>query len=170
MFMHKWVQKEGIRLIADEKITITGGVPFIVQEILEGANGDELKTLDTFSYGGAPCNDGLPAQSAKKIASAVMQQAYGLTETNAVVIGHAGDDYQRRPLSTGLPALVDEIRMVGKDGVDVPLGDIGELWVRGPNVFKCYYNDPKATAEAVTEDGWFKRQVTYKLTCYCSSG
>ena len=156
VLMHKWSAKEGIALINQEKITITGGVPFIAQDIFESATTDDLKTLEIMSYGGAPCNDGLPALQAKKFAAVLMAQAYGLTETNAVAISHAGYDYQKRPLSTGRPGLVVDVRIVGKDGVDMKTGEIGELWLRGPNVFKCYYNDPKTTAAALTEDGWFR--------------
>ena len=85
-----------------------------------------------------------------------MTQQYGLSETNSVIVGHGGEDYLRRPLSTGLPAIVNEVKAVGPDGKEVKTGEIGELWVKGPNVFKGYYNNPKATNEVLTKDGWFR--------------
>ena len=58
VLMHKWSQKEGLRLIREEKVNSTGGVPFIAQEVLEAGNSDDLKTLDTLSFGGAPAQEG----------------------------------------------------------------------------------------------------------------
>lgn len=51
-----------------------------------------------------------------------------------------------------------EARLVDNDGNDVPEGEesVGELWIRGPTVMKRYLNNPSATKEAITEDGWLK--------------
>lgn len=105
---------------------------------------------------GAPAHEGLPRLHASRKLNSVMTQQYGLSETNSVIVGHGGEDYLRRPLSTGLPAIVNEIKAVGPDGKEVATGEIGELWVKGPNVFKGYYNNPKATNEVLTKDGWFR--------------
>jgi long-subunit acyl-CoA synthetase (AMP-forming) len=85
-----------------------------------------------------------------------MTQQYGLSETNSVIVGHGGEDYLRRPLSTGLPAIVNEVKVMDPEGKEVKQGDIGELWVKGPNVFKGYYKNQKATDECLTRDGWFR--------------
>lgn len=125
--MHKWTQKEGLRLCKAEGVTSTGGIPFVAQELLEGANNDELKTLEQISYGGAPANDGLPRLQSQKAPMSLIGQAYGLSETNAVVVAHCGEDYSRRPLSTGLPSFVNEIKIMGPDDKEVKTGDIGEV-------------------------------------------
>lgn len=155
--MNKWSQREALRIIPKEGITLTGGVPFIVQETLEGAKGDELKTLEAFTFGGAPASDTLVHLFRRTKTTSVLAQAYGLTETNSVAVGHAGIDYLMRPLSTGLASFVNDIKIVDSHGKEVADGDIGEIWIRGPNVFKEYYNDRKATDAALDKDGWFRR-------------
>lgn len=52
ILMHKWSKKEGLRLFREEKVTISGGVPFIVQELLESGSEEDLKTLENLTYGG----------------------------------------------------------------------------------------------------------------------
>jgi long-chain acyl-CoA synthetase len=66
---------------------------------------------------------------------------------------NAGDDYVRKPDSVGPPVPVVDIRVVDEDGTDVAAGEIGELWIKGPNVVKGYWNKPEATAASFT-DGW----------------
>ena len=81
-------------------------------------------------------------------------QVYGSTETCpiAVYTRLAGD--WRRPGSTGLPGLVCEARVETQDGRDAKAGEPGEVVVRGPNMLCEYWNNEKATAEAL-RDGWF---------------
>src|SRR3546814_8545203 len=64
-----------------------------------------------------------------------------------------GADYRGKPDRVGMPVAVVDLLVVGDDGGDVPPGTVGELWIRGPNVVKGYWNKPAATAEAIT-DGW----------------
>ena len=56
--------------------------------------------------------------------------------------------------SVGRPQLLTEVRIVDRDGRDVPPGDAGELLIRGPNITPGYWNRPDATAEAIRADGW----------------
>jgi long-chain acyl-CoA synthetase len=80
---------------------------------------------------------------------------YGLTETSSVTTMNSGVDYQRKPDSVGVPVAVVDVRVVDPEGQDVPVGQAGELWIRGPNVVKGYWRKPEATAAAF-EDGWFR--------------
>jgi acyl-CoA synthetase (AMP-forming)/AMP-acid ligase II len=66
---------------------------------------------------------------------------------------NSGQDYLAKPDSVGPPVPVVTVKVVDPDGQEVPTGSIGELWIKGPNVVKGYWNKPEATA-AVFTDGW----------------
>jgi long-chain acyl-CoA synthetase len=80
-------------------------------------------------------------------------EGYGLTEAAPVVTSSAGMPV--RFGSVGRVLVGQEVRLVGDDGDDVPSGDPGEIWVRGPNVFQGYWNDPETTARVLL-DGWLR--------------
>jgi long-chain acyl-CoA synthetase len=84
----------------------------------------------------------------------VVTEGYGLTEASPVVATAAGD--VGKPGSVGLPLPGVEVRIVDADGQDALVGDPGEIWVRGPNVFAGYWEDDEATAAALTPDGWLR--------------
>jgi long-chain acyl-CoA synthetase len=80
---------------------------------------------------------------------------YGLTETTSAVTTNIGADYLAHPDSVGRLVPGADMRVVDPgSGADVPDGEVGELWFRGPNVVRGYWNDPAATEAAFT-DGWF---------------
>ena len=80
-------------------------------------------------------------------------EGYGLTEAAPVVTSSAGLD--RRPGSVGRLLVGQEMRLVGDAGEDVPVGDAGEIWIKGDNVFHGYFEEPEAT-ERVLVDGWLR--------------
>ena len=80
---------------------------------------------------------------------------YGLTETSSVTTMNSGVDYQERPESVGVPVPVVDIRVVDAEGNDLPAGEVGELWIQGPNVVKGYWGMPAETEQAFG-GGWFK--------------
>jgi long-chain acyl-CoA synthetase len=84
-----------------------------------------------------------------------LRSVVAFTETSPVVATANG--LPDAPLgSIGRPIRGVEMRLVGLDEDDVLIGDEGEVWVRGPNVFHGYWNDPEATAAALTPDGWLR--------------
>jgi long-chain acyl-CoA synthetase len=82
-----------------------------------------------------------------------IHEGYGLTEASPVVTSSIGCDC--RPGSVGRVLAGMDVRLVGDDGADVPVGDAGEIWVRGDNVFLGYWQDQEAT-ERVLSDGWLR--------------
>jgi acyl-CoA synthetase (AMP-forming)/AMP-acid ligase II len=81
------------------------------------------------------------------------QQGYGMTETSPAVLALDREDAARKAGSAGKPVLHTEVRVVRPDGTDVAPGELGELWVRGPNVTPGYWNRPDANKSSFT-DGW----------------
>jgi len=79
-------------------------------------------------------------------------EGYGLTEASPVVTTGSGAEAPEGSIGVPLPGV--HVRLVDVDGVDALVGDPGEIWVRGPNVFAGYWEDPEATAAAIDEDGW----------------
>jgi long-chain acyl-CoA synthetase len=81
-------------------------------------------------------------------------EGYGLSETSPVAsFNHP--DRERKPGSIGTPIEGVEMKVVDDDGNEVPQGEPGEILIRGHNVMKGYWNRPEATAEAISDDGWF---------------
>ncbi len=81
-----------------------------------------------------------------------VQEGYGLTEASPVVASSLGID---APLgSVGVPVPGVEVRLVDLEGADVLVGDVGEMLVRGPNVFKGYWNDEESTNRVIDAQGW----------------
>jgi acyl-CoA synthetase (AMP-forming)/AMP-acid ligase II len=81
---------------------------------------------------------------------------YGLTETTSAIASNTGADYVAAPDAVGRPVPSADVRVVDPEtGADLPDGEVGELWFRGPNVVRGYRNAPQATAAAFV-DGWFR--------------
>lgn len=88
---------------------------------------------------------------------------YGSTETTIVAVSLDHDRPEAQGLTldelascAGPPLRGWALRIVGEDGHELPHSTTGDLQVRGPSLFSCYLNDPEATAQAFTEDGWFR--------------
>ncbi|KAF7359761.1 Long-chain-fatty-acid-CoA ligase [Mycena venus] len=149
--IRKWIPKEAARLIRQEKLTVTAGVPSMTADLIES----ELKgyPLELMAHGGASAAAVLTERAHAAFPNTMLRQGYGMTESNGTAVSIAGDDYHARPTSTGLPCPVNDILLV-KDGKVVHQGEVGEIWIRGPNVMKGYWGDQAATDKTVTKDGW----------------
>jgi fatty-acyl-CoA synthase len=80
-------------------------------------------------------------------------QVYGSTETGPVSMYLRAEDARRKAGSAGKPAMHAEVRLVGADGHDVAPGEVGEIWVRAPNLMSGYWQDRDNPA---FRDGWFR--------------
>jgi acyl-CoA synthetase (AMP-forming)/AMP-acid ligase II len=157
IFMRKWDTIEAMRIIERERVQVTGGVPTIAWQILEHPDRDryDLSSLELITYGGAPSAPELVRRIWEEF-GARPGNGWGMTETMATVTAHIGEDYINRPESAGPPVPVADLRIVAADGVTaLPMGAVGELWARGPQIVKGYWNNPRATAETFV-DGWVR--------------
>jgi long-chain acyl-CoA synthetase len=144
--------------IEREKVTAIGGVPTIMWRILESPNLEkyDLTSVKRASYGGAPAAPELVERIERVFPHMrkTLTTAYGLTETASVATAHGGDDYFAHPGSVGRAAPTVELRVVD-GGHDAPVGERGEIWIKGPTVMAHgYWRRPDANAAAFT-DGWF---------------
>ena len=81
--------------------------------------------------------------------------AYGLTESTGVVtMCTPNDDYETIASTSGCAIADVEVKCVNKDNQEVPVGEPGEILVRGYNITQGYFNDPEATQETIDEEGW----------------
>ncbi|WP_202390012.1 class I adenylate-forming enzyme family protein [Parapontixanthobacter aurantiacus] len=157
IFMYKWDPIEAFQIIEREKVNVTGGVPTIAWQLLEHPERKnyDLSSLEAIAYGGAPAAPELVRKIREEF-GALPGNGWGMTETMATVTGHSSEDYLNRPDSCGPPVAVADLKIMSEDGSrELPVGEIGELWARGPMVVKGYWKNPEATAETFV-DGWVK--------------
>jgi long-chain acyl-CoA synthetase len=156
VLMYRWDAQEALRLIEAERVTAFTGVPTMTWEMLQSPDFDryDTSTLMTVGGGGAPA----PPEQVRQVEQRFRGRpgiGYGLTETNAVGAQNSGDDYLARPRSTGRPPVMVDIEAFDDTGRQLPRGEQGEISLRGPVLFRGYWNKPEATREAIV-DGWFR--------------
>ena len=157
VFMRKWDPVEAMEIIEREKVNLTGGVPTIAWQLLEHPDRDkyDLSSLEAIAYGGAPSAPELVKRIYAEF-GALPGNGWGMTETMATVTSHAGEDYLNRPDSAGPPVATADLKIMSEDGArELSVGEVGELWARGPMIVKGYWNKPEATAETFV-DGWVR--------------
>ncbi len=159
VLMRRWDAEPAMRLIQREKVSSTGGVPTIAWQLIEhpARAKYDLSSLVAVTYGGAPSAPELVRRIAETFPGSQPGNGWGMTETTATFTSHLGKDYENRPDSAGPAAPVGEMQI--RDPADgqsiLSVGAVGELWVKGPQVVKEYWNKPQATAETFV-DGWLR--------------
>ena len=159
VLMRRWEAEQAMQLIERERIDATGGVPTIAWQLIEhpARSKYDLSSLVSVSYGGAPSAPELVRRIVVVFPGSAPGNGWGMTETTATFTGHTGRDYEARPDSAGPAAPVGDMQIRDPaDGVTpLPVGQVGELWVKGPQVVKLYWNKPESTAETF-RDGWLR--------------
>jgi long-chain acyl-CoA synthetase len=150
----RFVPGNVVEVLARDRVTVLEAVPTMYVALL-GADrdGHDLSALRVCVSGGAA----LPVEVMRGFELAygcVILEGYGLSETSPVAsFNHP--DRKPKPGSIGTPIRGVEMRAVDEWGRDVPIGEVGEIAIRGHNVMKGYWRRAEATAEAIP-DGWFR--------------
>ncbi len=154
----KFEPDETLRLIEKEKPTVVMGVPAIWQMLVASPLFEQadLSSVRVFYNGGDRCP--LEVVQAFRARGLVFGGGYGLTETSPTAFMMEQEDYEKGTQRLGFigkSAFFDEERLMSPEGKEVPRGEVGEIWLRGPNVFGGYWNRPEANADTFV-DGWFR--------------
>ena len=142
--------------IAKHGVTLVAGPPTMYAALaaLPEASPDMVASVRLAVSGAAALSAEIAAAFLTRYGIA-LREGYGLTEASPVVTSSVMNA-PPKPGSIGVPIPGVEIRLVDDEGEDALLGDSGEVWVRGENVFRGYWNDDAATALALTGDGWLR--------------
>jgi long-chain acyl-CoA synthetase len=141
--------------IARWGVTVLAGPPALWGALaaLPDAGPDRFATVRVAVSGGSPLHAHTAALVRDRL-GLTLAEGYGLTETTSTVTSSVG--IEARTGSVGRPVPGLEVRLVGDHGDDVAAGEPGEIWVRGPTVFRGYWDDPASTAAVLTPDGWLR--------------
>jgi long-chain acyl-CoA synthetase len=141
-----------LRLLRKKQPTVITLVPALVRKLLEECEADDLSAARFVICGGASLSYDLLKKFKEKTGHLIIE-GYGLSEASPVTHCNLprGLSVKR---SIGLPIANTEAKIVDASGEEVPVGGIGELWVRGPQVMKGYWNNPMETANVLKPDGW----------------
>jgi acyl-CoA synthetase (AMP-forming)/AMP-acid ligase II len=155
-----------IATLEKERLTVVLGAPGMFSLLadyakLKGLQSFKFPALRIISSSGAPLQPNVKSQ-VESLFGMVLHNGYGVTECSPN-IAQAVVGERRTDTSVGrvLPGV--EVRLVGSDQKPVADGEVGELWVRGPNVMKGYYHAPEETAEAINPDRWFNTRDLARL-------
>ncbi len=144
---------KALEIIDRDQVSVFEGVPSMYAAMLHVPDHEryDTSTLRCCASGGAA----MPVELMRGFEAAFncqILEGYGLSETSPVAsFNHP--DRERKPGSIGTPIAGVEMKVVDDAGRDLPVGEVGEVVVRGHNVMKGYWNRPEATAEAM-HDGW----------------
>ncbi len=163
VMMHHWDPERALELIERESVTTFGGVPAMVMQVIDSPSfaSRDTSSVRAVAYGGAPAPPELVRRIKEHFPVGAPSNGYGLTETSSVTTMNSGDDYLRKPDSVGPAVPVCDVAVVpeGFEGEeptsDLPTGPevLGELWIKGPNVVRGYWNKPEDSSASFTL-GW----------------
>jgi long-chain acyl-CoA synthetase len=155
LLMERFDPVSALESVQRRGVTVLAGAPtmWTAWANLAGVDPTALSGVRIATSGSAK----LPAEIASRIETTfgvTVTEGYGLTEASPVVTSSL--DLEPRYGSIGMPLPGVEVRLVDADGEDALVGDAGEVWVRGPNVFAGYWRDDEATRRVLTPEGWLR--------------
>lgn len=162
ILMDRWEPHLAAELIEKHRVYMTSGTPFHLGGLLDAADADgrDISSLQSYMAGATTIPPALIDRCAK--VGLATFRAYGSTEHPTISSGDLDDPLELRLNTDGHLCEGVEVRIVDDDGVDLPLGEEGEIWSRGPDLFLGYV-DASLDDEAFAEGGWFKTGDIGKL-------
>nr|WP_176392307.1 AMP-binding protein [Sphingomonas sp. CDS-1] len=155
-----WQAETAARLIAREKIAIFGGIPthFIDLADKVAELGLDTSCLKCAWIGGASIAPDVARRAKHVLGLDALAAAYGMTETSAcTTLSRFDDPLEIAAEGKGVPIGDFEVKVADPEtGAACPVGNNGEIWVRGSIVMQGYLEDPEETAKVMTGDGWFR--------------
>lgn len=160
VFMYKWDAKTALSLIEKHKVTDMTGVPTMSWEILQAHKDNpdiDISSLKGLGSGGAARPPEQIKAQEQDHPDKIATVGYGLTETNAHGTNASGAILYDRPSTAGFATpFLNEIKVVGEDGKELPTDGIGEVAIKSTNNFRCYLKNEDATNEVLDAEGWFR--------------
>ncbi|KAJ3064793.1 hypothetical protein HDU98_011832 [Podochytrium sp. JEL0797] len=169
ILLPKWDATQALRLFNDQRVTAFIGVPTMLVQILNHPDFTKFNTssLSNLTSGGAPPTTSVFQSMTSKVPKASRGSGYGLTETNSIGSILSSPLLESKSTSAGIVSEPNDIMIVKNaeghslDASKTPIqpvkriGDVGEIAIRGPTVFKEYWRNPEATHKSKNKDGWF---------------
>ena len=156
--------QEILRVIPQHGITHSVFVPAVLQFFLAQPNVSDIdySSLKSIAYGASPITEQVLVEAISTF-QAEFYQVYGLTETTGGVTVLLPEDHDpggpkaNLLRSCGKAVVGHEVCIVDRDSGDkVEEGEVGEIWLKGPQIMRGYWKNEEATAESITPEGWFK--------------
>jgi acyl-CoA synthetase (AMP-forming)/AMP-acid ligase II len=145
-----------LELVERERVTVLPGPPTLYHSLLEHPDRAkrDLSTLRAMVTGAADIPVELVRRIHEELPFDPILTGYGLTEAGTVTGSKPDDDFEHIATTVGVPLPGFEVRTADQSGADTPVGEPGEVFVRGETVTRGYLDDPEATADAIDADGW----------------
>src|SRR4051794_34765634 len=143
-------------IVERERITVFPGAPTLYQSLLDApeTRDHDISSLSLAVTGAADIPVELIRRVREELPFERILTGYGLTEAGTVTGSRPDDDFEHIAATVGVPWSGFEVRTVDGVGADVPVGEPGEVIVRGETVMRSYLDDPDATAAAIDANGF----------------
>ncbi|MFC0315570.1 class I adenylate-forming enzyme family protein [Gordonia phosphorivorans] len=152
--------ERALALVAKEKVTNWAVVPTMAQRILDVKDLEkfDLSAMSAFALASAPSSPALQQRLRERLpfAQFSLVDSYGMTECATAIAVATPLDLMAVPGNVGRPVLGVQMELRDPEGNRVPDGELGEVCVRSAYVMLGYWNDPQATAAAITKDRWLR--------------
>lgn len=156
IIMREFSAESFLNLVAAERITHTLLVPtmFALCLLRPDVSKKDLSSWRVSGYGGAIMPEATLAKISNVIPDLDLINCYGATETTSPAVMMPPELVAERTSEVGLPVVCADVRVMDPHGVELPVGEAGEIWITGPMVVPGYWNNPEATAKEFVGSYW----------------